>query len=297
MPFLQTPLIGAACLVMIASVGGLMSDLANAQTDSDPAQSAFRLSFADGQSVSLPEPTLRLGMSDAEQQHAIEELTREVEFERFLQDSAVAPFVLRIKAVETDQGSPLQAIDVWYCVYASIDQVRDRRLLEELSQSKRSGGDGPADFAEELGDSEVVDLGWVESRKIEGSERTYSRMGLNLFDKVRLEMLIQNESLRSEERWIVVSHLMQTSSEASTWAPITISESGEASLGPSQVYRYAASYTQVTPLRFRPGALLVETHTIFEEPESWFEGRNMLRSKLPPVMQESLRKFRKKLKK
>jgi hypothetical protein len=41
--------------------------------------------------------------------------------------------------------------------------------------------------------------------------------------------------------------------------------------------------------------LLIEVHMVFAEPKGWFEGRNLLRSKLPPVMQDSVRKFRRQL--
>jgi hypothetical protein len=51
----------------------------------------------------------------------------------------------------------------------------------------------------------------------------------------------------------------------------------------------------VTELVGVEDGLFVEVHVVYAEPYGWFEGRNLLRSKLPPVLQDSVRKFRRKL--
>ena len=43
------------------------------------------------------------------------------------------------------------------------------------------------------------------------------------------------------------------------------------------------------------GAVLVEYHLVFEEPQGWFGGSNLLRSKLPLVCQDGVRKFRRRM--
>ena len=43
------------------------------------------------------------------------------------------------------------------------------------------------------------------------------------------------------------------------------------------------------------GALFVEGHVVFAEPVKWFDGANLLRSKLPPVIQGQVRSFRREL--
>ena len=40
------------------------------------------------------------------------------------------------------------------------------------------------------------------------------------------------------------------------------------------------------------GALFVEQHIIFAEPTGWFDGANLLRSKLPNVVQNAVRTTR-----
>ena len=43
------------------------------------------------------------------------------------------------------------------------------------------------------------------------------------------------------------------------------------------------------------GALFVEYHLVFDEPKAWFGGANLLRSKLPLMVQDNIRKFRREL--
>jgi len=49
---------------------------------------------------------------------------------------------------------------------------------------------------------------------------------------------------------------------------------------------------KVTKLAEPAGALFVEQHLIFAEPVDWFDGANLLRSKLPLVVQDRVRSIR-----
>ncbi len=94
----------------------------------------------------------------------------------------------------------------------------------------------------------------------------------------------------------MVSHIHdQIAQVPCVWNPIVIDTDDQATLGKSHPYNQAASYTKLTSLKFMPEALLIEIHILFTEPQEWFGGRNMLRSKLPPLVQDGVRKFRRRL--
>ena len=67
--------------------------------------------------------------------------------------------------------------------------------------------------------------------------------------------------------------------------------------GPPRPYEGAAAYLKVTRLSDPKGAFLVEYHLVFVEPQDWFGGANLLRSKLPVLIQTQVRAFRKQLRK
>ena len=52
-------------------------------------------------------------------------------------------------------------------------------------------------------------------------------------------------------------------------------------------------YFKITKLAEPAGALFVEQHIVFAEPTGWFDGNNLLRSKLPIAVQDNVRTMRK----
>jgi hypothetical protein len=79
------------------------------------------------------------------------------------------------------------------------------------------------------------------------------------------------------------------------WRAISRDEAGYARLGPWNPYSAGGLYLQVTRLAAPPNAVFIELHQVFDEPQGWFSGANLLRSKLPLVVQEEIRTFRRKL--
>ena len=52
-------------------------------------------------------------------------------------------------------------------------------------------------------------------------------------------------------------------------------------------------YLKITKLAEPAGAVFAEQHITFVEPHGWFDGENLLRSKLPLSVQENVRSTRK----
>jgi hypothetical protein len=79
---------------------------------------------------------------------------------------------------------------------------------------------------------------------------------------------------------------------SNSWRSIERDAAGRRQYGPPYVYNSLGSYVKATRLHEPEGALLIEYHVGFAEPEGWFHGANLLRSKLPIVAQETVRRFR-----
>jgi hypothetical protein len=66
--------------------------------------------------------------------------------------------------------------------------------------------------------------------------------------------------------------------------------------GPKQPYRGAGFYVKITRLAGPDGGVFVEYHGVYNEPAGWFPGdENLLRSKLPLVVQQEIKQFRMRL--
>ena len=79
------------------------------------------------------------------------------------------------------------------------------------------------------------------------------------------------------------------------WRPVKLSEDGKYDVGTPTVYAGVGSYGRAIPLAQPAGTILFEFHLVFEEPHEWFDGVNLIRSKLPLAVQDQLRTFRRKL--
>src|SRR5262249_17145196 len=83
-------------------------------------------------------------------------------------------------------------------------------------------------------------------------------------------------------------------SNHSGWKPLPAPGSSQAE-GSVQPYAGGVSYAKVSRLALKPGALFVEMHAAFVEPNGWFQGAPILRSKFSVVAQDQIRRLRREL--
>ena len=60
------------------------------------------------------------------------------------------------------------------------------------------------------------------------------------------------------------------------WRSLKLDDAGRVAVGPARPYVGAAWYCKATKLKQPLGAVLVEYHIVFDEPERWFNGANLL---------------------
>jgi hypothetical protein len=78
------------------------------------------------------------------------------------------------------------------------------------------------------------------------------------------------------------------------WRSLTLKDDKEM-LGDPSPFESAGMYIKLTRLHEPAGAIFIEAHQVFVEPKKWFEVPNMLKAKLPIVIQSEVRTFRKEL--
>jgi hypothetical protein len=65
--------------------------------------------------------------------------------------------------------------------------------------------------------------------------------------------------------------------------------------GRAHPFTHAGGYAKITRLKDTADAVFIEFHLIYEEPYGWFDGINLVRQKIPVMVQEKIRTFRRKL--
>src|SRR5262249_32356449 len=81
------------------------------------------------------------------------------------------------------------------------------------------------------------------------------------------------------------------------WRKITFNKrTGAKEIGSPNPYEGLGAYAKVTKLSNPAGALFVEYHIIYNEPQEWFDGKGVLDSKLPEMIRNDIKRFRNDLK-
>jgi hypothetical protein len=253
---------------------------------------------AEGQTVLLPVPTLTDGLSAAAQGAAIAQIADENHpVESLTRKSIVSPFMLRMSGSDGQAATgPTQRVDVWFVAYGRLDAVKD----ETLWKPGPAGADNSANGDVQTGRAAILTKDELRARHIEDPpDERHLTTELTLFNRVRLSATMEALQTRTAESVLVAGTLDPRFAAdpqfPNSWRSLGRDDAGRLTVGLAQPYRALGWYVKVTQLRAPAGALFAEFHAAFEEPKGWFNGENFLRSKLPLVAQDGVRKFRRKL--
>jgi hypothetical protein len=257
---------------------------------------------AQGPALLLPAPSIADGMSAAEQQTAIEAVAKPNHTaESLLRKSVVAPFILKITDDEASKavGGAGRRVDLWFVVYGDLRRLRDVSFWENQVATANAGvGQNGTEKGTELSVPDLAKRGIQVSERDDYRER-YLAGSFVLFDRVRIRgTIFTTEALDDESAMFAVMldpRFTDDSEYPNSWQPVQRDETGKLRVGTIQKYQGAGSYMKATQLKDPADAILVEYHMVFDEPVGWFNGANLLRSKLPILVQDNVRKFRRKL--
>lgn len=185
------------------------------------------------------------------------------------------------------------AVDVWFVAHGPLKGIGSKDFLEKALASGQK-------------DSKVHILGEAELAKrnikpaAEGSvEERYSHVVFSLLNQVELSVTSRTLLSRTPDSLLFASRLdprfLGDPEFPNQWHPLR-------GAGPSQPYVGAGAYVKISRLdpksAGQEGALFVESHLVFLEPKDWFpQGANLLRSKIPALVQDQVRSFRKEVSK
>ncbi|MGA2257012.1 MAG: hypothetical protein ABSG53_20355, partial [Thermoguttaceae bacterium] len=120
-----------------------------------------------------------------------------------------------------------------------------------------------------------------------------------LMERVRVSATTRSTKTRTAESLVVASildpHFAGDPEFPNRWRSILRDDAGSRQLGAPHSYGGLGSYVKATRLVEPRGAILVEYHVAYAEPQAWFNGANLLQSKLPILAQTVVRKLRRSL--
>jgi hypothetical protein len=247
-------------------------------------------------SVKLPGPSMS-PQADAKEQTAVVRRisAKKYDYEQFVRKSPVAPFMLDINTVGESGGDRVQRVDLWFVAYGKLAALTDEELLGEIAGSGSRSEQGES---KELTDDELRERD-LKADSTDDRRESYSRTEAPLLDKVQISGIGHSVSTRTPKSILAASLLdpqfVDDPKYPNRWRPIVREASGKTKLGESHPYAGFGGYCQVVELQEPKGALFFEIHIAINEPHAWFNGENLLRSKLPILMNDNVRTLRRKL--
>lgn len=254
--------------------------------------------IGDGGRAKLTAPAMTPDLTKAEQVQLLQAIAgSERRYKEFIRKSVVAPFRLFVKtAEESTEEKTIRRLDLYYLAYGDLEIIRDKNLMSGFTEQKQKEAAFES-YVEPLEEEEAEEgEGFVKG---EPTEPNLYRYRFPLIDKVVVSGLVEGQALVTD-RFLIESSAspvdkLADATNPTQWRPIPRDTEGDDDLGPAQPFPGLAGYLQAAQFEPIPGAVLVECHAVFVEPEAWFNGRNLLASKLPILVQNNVRSFRRKL--
>jgi hypothetical protein len=246
--------------------------------------------------LQLPSPTMPDGLDATAQQAALEEVVgRAYPLEMFERNSVVAPQIIRMDDVQTAEGR-MRRVDVYFLAYGDLEAIASKAFLEGLlgdDKSEQDSSEGRALTSDDLAKRGITIA--PDAVDHEG----YGYGAFEMLNKVKVSGVAHSYWSKSDDSIVMASKIdprFQGDPEFSNqWRPIERTRSGEVRLGDPHPYRGSGEYLKITRMARPAGALFVELHTVYDEPQGWFGGANLLTSKIPAVVQNQVRAVRREL--
>jgi hypothetical protein len=251
----------------------------------------------NGMQAKLPLPTFASD-EPAEQKATLRKLAGDMyDLDELTRNSVVAPYILKINELKdpnAKDGQPRDncyQLDLWFVAHSSLDKFDAKDMEKRLIQLSRG------DIAIQLLKAEELKARGI--RAPESDHERYSHSSYTLLDRVELKMTTRQFWSQTDKSVLLAGQsderFLKDKMYPNQWRSIDKTEDPP-KLGPVEPYAHTiGSYQKVMKLAEPPGALLIEYHGIFIEPAGWFRGTNLLRSKLPLLIQSEVRTFRREV--
>jgi hypothetical protein len=253
--------------------------------------------LSNGAKATLPVFVMDDGLDQAAQEQILKDVIAKEKvappaLQQFIANKLNAPF---IKVEAAIPNSTSHQIDLYFIAYGNLQTVANGNFWKARIGQK--GKNGALDF---LKDKDLKQRGLVVIDQAKIKERYAFADKIDLFSMVEISATARTiETIGGES--VVVAILLDPKFRGdkqfpNEWRPIKFLPNGAQQIGNANPYDGVGAYAKVTKLANPAGALFVEYHIIYNEPQEWFNGKGVLDSKLPAMIQNDVKRFRNDLK-
>ncbi len=249
---------------------------------------------AGGQVVKLPAPRMLDGQDAGAQRAALREVAgSDRAADDLLRPSVTAPYIIKVRDVKAG-GAIIRVVDLWFIVYADIAQI-------DPAQEAARSDNKEVEVANMLFQTRLLKTEDLRAAKLkppvpaQGLNEWYAHIHARLLDRIEFEVTNRIVASQSAETMVVASRTDPAFGSGgpfgNVWKQLPTAANPQPD-GSVKPYAGGISYAKISRLTVKRGSLLVEMHAAFVEPEGWFAGAPILRSKWSVVAQDQIRRLR-----
>lgn len=246
-----------------------------------------------GKTVALLPPTLD-GTLDAEDQISeLQRLVGKTKWRSFSRNSVVAPVKIKLEYLRGGDDERVgHSIHVAFIVHADFASLSDHKVVTELMDAEDESDDAKPS-GRKLTPDELKPIGITDL----DNSTSYAVIDVPLLKKIRLAGVMRAQQKTNNDQLVIGFQLdpkfqNENANLRNVWSKID-EANGE---DQKTTYDGLGGYLAITRLHEPENASLVEARILMHEPQTWFSGSNFLRSKLPLLLQEIARNFRRRVK-
>jgi hypothetical protein len=243
----------------------------------------------------LPAAIVRLDTGDDDQ--SLHELAGAAGWDRFIEDAVTAPVTVMIEAVAAGDTRLGHRVRTAFVIHAALEKLQGEEAVQKMLGVEE---DSKGATAKRLAATELSAVG-IEPDGV-GREQ-FLFVEIPLLNRIKVRGVVRAVKLESpggvQVAWEFDPRFDAVSRWRTTWTKIEENALGDRVEGPPQPYKGCGGIVTVRKLAAAGGdsvdMLVVESRMVICEPEAWFQGSNLLRSKIPLTAQEGVRRLRRKL--
>ena len=251
----------------------------------------------DGQTLKLPEARLRDSQAADDQRDALRALAGpDRALDELVRNAVTAPYLIKVRDVKTATGT-IRVVDLWFVVHADLDQVDPAKEAARTDGKEVEAGN-MAVQTRLLKGEDLRAAGIAPAPGTSSQSSWYAHIHGRLLDRIEFDVTNEIVATQTDGSIVIAARtspaFKKPGPNANGWrsVPPHGGANAEATLEP---YAGGISYTKISRLAFKPGALLVEMHAAFVEPKEWFQGAPILRSKFSIIAQDQIRALRREV--
>ncbi len=263
-------------------------------TDLAALLTAGGVEVAEGVRAPLPPPLVHLEPADDEA--SLHELAGGAGWDRFIEDAVTAPVTVTIEPVTVNDTRLGHRVRMAFVLHVPLEKLQGDEAVKRTLGAEDSKGAS----AKQLPAAELTAAG-IEP---DGSgHEQFLVVEIPLLNRIKVRGVVRAVKMESpggvQVAWEFDPRFENVPQWRATWTKIEENELGDRVEGEPQPYRGCGGIVTVKKLRTTAKSdanlLVVESRMVICEPEVWFQGSNLLRSKIPLSTQEGVRTLRRKL--